>query len=182
MTYPRNKEDLELTDRQKVFVDHYIVTWNAQDAALRAGYSPSYVKDAYELLKDPRIQQIIADRMFGLQGQAEEVVARLWLIARANIAMFFNEEGKLLWDVVHRNGFLIQSIKMGKYGWEIKLHSAQQALNQLCKHYGLVSEHLHVSGGLVIGTFDLTKLNEKELAALEYLVGKATVDADTVTS
>jgi phage terminase small subunit len=55
---------LKLTDKQKIFCDEYIISLNATQAAIKAGYAE---KTAYaigaENLKKPKIQSYISERM-----------------------------------------------------------------------------------------------------------------------
>ena len=71
-----------MNDRQKRFVEEYLVDFNATQAAIRAGYS---AKSAYaigsENLRKPEISQAISERLMS----ADEVVARLSDIARGDI-------------------------------------------------------------------------------------------------
>jgi len=51
-----------LTQKQLLFCEKYIITHNAKQASLDAGYSESYAnKKSYELLKDDRIKNKIAE-------------------------------------------------------------------------------------------------------------------------
>lgn len=55
---------MKLTDKQKIFCDEYIISLNATQAAIKAGYAE---KTAYaigaENLKKPKIQSYISERM-----------------------------------------------------------------------------------------------------------------------
>ena len=55
---------MKLTDKQKIFCDEYIISLNATQAAIKAGYAE---KTAYaigaEYLKKPKIQSYISERM-----------------------------------------------------------------------------------------------------------------------
>jgi phage terminase small subunit len=55
---------LKLTEKQKIFCDEYIISLNATQAAIKAGYAE---KTAYaigaENLKKPKIQSYISERM-----------------------------------------------------------------------------------------------------------------------
>ncbi|HEO4620673.1 TPA: terminase small subunit [Streptococcus agalactiae] len=61
----------KLTLKQQKFIDEYIISGNATDAAIKAGYAE---KAAYqsgaENLKKPQIKQAIDDRMAILEDQA----------------------------------------------------------------------------------------------------------------
>ncbi|WP_085905834.1 terminase small subunit [Kiloniella majae] len=50
----------QLTERQKRFVEEYLIDFNATQAAIRAGYSPNSVKQsASRTLKNPLVQDAI---------------------------------------------------------------------------------------------------------------------------
>jgi phage terminase small subunit len=52
-----------MTDKQKSFIEHYILDYNGTQAAIRAGYSAKYAgQQAFQLLSDPEIQAAIRER------------------------------------------------------------------------------------------------------------------------
>lgn len=138
----------KLTEKQKRFVDEYLVDLNATAAAKRAGYSE---KTAYSmgqrLLKKVEIQAAIQKRQATLRGKLEitqeRVLEELAAIAFANGTDF---------ATINRNGLVrltptselpeekkkaVASIKEGQYGTEIKLHDKVRALELLGKHLGV---------------------------------------------
>ncbi|KKJ78639.1 hypothetical protein WH95_00625 [Kiloniella litopenaei] len=69
----------QLTERQKRFVEEYLIDFNATQAALRAGYSPNSIKQsASRTLNNPLVQEAIeqakADRSQRLQIDADYVL------------------------------------------------------------------------------------------------------------
>lgn len=77
---------------QRQFVDYYIGVSNCckMDAARRAGYEfPD--RQGWRLYQDPRIKEAIRERMEALAMPAEEVLARLSLIARNPLAALLKE-------------------------------------------------------------------------------------------
>lgn len=77
-----------LTERQKRFVDFYVETGNAMEAARRAGYKQPQVQGA-ENLEKPRIKNAIAERMKELENAriatANEVLQNLTAIIRGEV-------------------------------------------------------------------------------------------------
>ena len=54
----------ELNPRQKAFADYYIETGNAEESAVRAGYSKSYARgNAHKLVANSGISTYIAERL-----------------------------------------------------------------------------------------------------------------------
>tara|TARA_Y100001960_G_scaffold298470_1_gene345779 strand:- start:180 stop:602 length:423 start_codon:yes stop_codon:yes gene_type:complete len=52
--------DLNINDKQRAFVEHYVETFNAQESCRRAGYSPkSVMPQSANLMKNPQIQEAI---------------------------------------------------------------------------------------------------------------------------
>jgi phage terminase small subunit len=79
-----------LTNKQKVFVEAYLRTWNASEAARQAGYSERTAgSQGHELLKKPEIQEEIERRLEELTMSAPEVLARLTEHARSDLGVFF---------------------------------------------------------------------------------------------
>lgn len=80
----------KLNTRQQTFADEYIITGNAYESAIRAGYSERYAKgNSYKLVENSGISKYIADRMEEIQSErimsAEEVLERLTSIARRDV-------------------------------------------------------------------------------------------------
>ncbi|MGH2016731.1 terminase small subunit [Aerococcus urinaeequi] len=77
-----------LTPKQKKFADEYIITGNAYQSALNAGYSDNYAKNANAKMieKDGEIRRYIEGRMRELEGNkiatADEVLQILTSIIR----------------------------------------------------------------------------------------------------
>lgn len=54
----------ELTPKQRAFADYYIETGNAEESAIRAGYSKKYARgNAHKLVANSCISTYIAERM-----------------------------------------------------------------------------------------------------------------------
>lgn len=81
---------MKLTKKQQDFADYYIELGNAEEAAIKAGYSKNYARaSAYKLLANVGIKKYIDDRMEQLASErimsAQEILERLSLIANAKI-------------------------------------------------------------------------------------------------
>jgi len=79
----------DLNDKQKAFVDEYLIDLNATQAAIRAGYSPRTAgQQGFDLLKKPEIQARISERQQDRQKRTEitqdMVLQRWWQIANAD--------------------------------------------------------------------------------------------------
>jgi len=80
---------MALDARRQLFVDQYLLSWNATRAAIEAGYSArSAYSQGSRLLKNDEVQQAIRERMAALTMQADEVLYRLTEHARADIGQF----------------------------------------------------------------------------------------------
>lgn len=82
-------EEVELTPKQQLFVDEYIIDFNATRAAKAAGYLEDNAKQmGYENLTKPYIEkavdQAIADRRKRLRIDADTVLWKWWQIANAD--------------------------------------------------------------------------------------------------
>lgn len=138
----------KLTDKQKRFVDEYLVDLNATAAAKRAGYSEkSASRIAIELLNKTHVSAEIQKRQAKLRGKLEitqeRVLEELAAIAFANGTDF---------ATITHNGLVrltptselpdekrkaIASIKEGQWGTEVKVHDKVKALELLAKHLGM---------------------------------------------
>jgi phage terminase small subunit len=165
-----SEEGKTLTRKQQVFVDEYLKTWNAGEAARRAGYSEkSAYNIGWENVRKPEIREAIQARLDEVHMGADEVLKRLADIARGDLADFMSigplgftldldgarEAGKTQ---------LIKKIKQktitinGKtedreiHTEEIELYDAKGALELIGKHHKLFNElgtkdnPLHIEG------------------------------------
>ena len=82
-------EEVELTDKQRIFVDEYIIDFNSTRAAKAAGYSEdSAANIGSENVRKPyiakAIDEAIADRRKRLRIDADTVLWKWWQIANAD--------------------------------------------------------------------------------------------------
>ena len=137
----------ELTTKQKVFVEEYIVDFNAAAAARRSGYS---AKTAYrigvELLQkthiEKKIEEELKKRKWRTEITAEEIIRDLVELKNVCLQRVYvtDGEGNRVLDV---DGNPISTCVNAKEG--------SKALELLGKHKALFSDtKVDVSGGLTI--------------------------------
>ena len=90
----------ELTHKQAIFVQEYLVDMNGTQAAIRAGYSKSTARQiATENLSKPDINEAInhaiAERLQRTRTTADGVLHRLVEIDQLDIKDLFDEAGRL---------------------------------------------------------------------------------------
>ncbi|NLY09378.1 MAG: terminase small subunit [Tissierellia bacterium] len=78
---------LKLTIKQKKFADEYIISGNAYQSAINAGYSETYAKgNVIKLLENVSVKSYISDRMKELEDKAiakqDEVLKYLTAVLR----------------------------------------------------------------------------------------------------
>ncbi len=135
-----------LNNKRRIFIEEYLRTWNASEAARRAGYAHPG-SQGHRLLKNVEIEAEIQRRLNELKMGADEVLIRLSGMARADISEFINDYGGIDWDKVRAQGYLIKKIRhnRGKNS-EIELHDAQSALQLIGKHHKLFTDRVEHSG------------------------------------
>jgi phage terminase small subunit len=159
------KAKRQLTPQQLVFVEAYLVSWNATRAALAAGYS---AKTAYSqgsrLLKNVEVRALISLRMQEMAMDADEVLARLSDHARSSIESLLTPDNHLDLAVARDSGKLhhIKKLKCreryDKDGnrtvtTEVELHDAQAALVHLGRNHKLFvdrQEHTGADGSPLV--------------------------------
>lgn len=68
----------QLEPKQRAFVDAYCVTWNAADAARKAGYSAKNAREqGHDNLTKPHIEAAIRERMTAAAADAQVTAARV---------------------------------------------------------------------------------------------------------
>lgn len=152
----------KLTDKQRVFVESYLVCWNAAEAARRAGYSSaSAYSIGAENLTKPEIRAAIDARLKEFHLGADEVLARLSANARGSLAPFVrSQSGKIVVDLNTPDAraamHLLKKVKVmeksggrGDHAWsqletEIEIHDSQAANVHLGKYHRLFVEQHQV--------------------------------------
>jgi phage terminase small subunit len=146
-----------ITEKQKKFVEEYLIDLNATQAAIRAGYSVKNAgKIGHELLEKTRISneitKKIAERSRRTGINADRVLIELAKIAFVNADDVIESKDATLKENASRDDLAaIQSIKVKTFGEdgverEIKLADKLKALDMLGRHLGMWNDKLQVSG------------------------------------
>lgn len=148
----------KLTDKQKKFIDEYLVDLNATQAAIRAGYKE---KAAYrtgaENLRKPQIQEEIQKRMEERQRRTEitqdMVLQELAAIAFARVTDYVSVMGGMAQvkdtdQLSDSQIAAIAGIKETQNGIEVKLGSKEKTLELLGRHLGMWNDKLDVAGDM----------------------------------
>jgi len=145
------RDNAGLTQRQRRFVEHYLITANASEAARRAGYSARSAKSAAAQLRRSSAivaaleaaQTARADRM---QLSADRVIAEVAKLSFVDLAAIFDwSDGALKLkspqEIAPEDRAALAQITLstGKSGTRVhvKLFDKLKALDLLFKHYGL---------------------------------------------
>lgn len=148
---------MAITEKQKKFVEEYLIDLNATQAAIRAGYSIKNAgKIGHELLEKTRISneitKKIAERSRRTGINADRVLIELAKIAFVNADDVIESKDATLKENASRDDLAaIQSVKVKTFGEdgverEIKLADKIKALDMLGRHLGMWNDKLQVSG------------------------------------
>ena len=150
-----------LSRKQKLFVDEYLVDFNATQAAIRAGYSTKSARwIASRSLRNPAVRVAIAEaqapRLAALELSAEEVLRELALVARANLLDYMRIDDRGMPEVdlsglTRDQAAAIRAIEVEAFGEgkgegrriRFKMHDKLAALDRLARHYGLFKESMN---------------------------------------
>lgn len=148
----------KLTDKQRRFVDEYLIDLNATQAAIRAGYSAKTAdQQGSRMLANVKVQQAIAERMAVRSKRTgvnqDRVVLELAKVAFAKITDIVDSNGRIKEDASPDDLACIESIKYkesdNEYGGsverEVKIASKLKALELLGKHLGMWSDKFNVT-------------------------------------
>ena len=150
-----------MTNKQRRFVEEYLIDLNATQAAIRAGYSPDTAEEqGARLLRfvkvSTAVKQAIAERSRRTGVNAERVVTELAKIAFANITDIANiTEAVLKDDAARDDTAAVLSVKVKRgigesVEREIKMHDKVKALEQLGRHLGLFNDKLRLENLLPV--------------------------------
>jgi phage terminase small subunit len=153
-----------MTEKQKRFVEEYLIDLNATQAAIRAGYKVDNAgQTATENLTKPyiaeAIEKALAERSRRTGINQDRVIQELAKIAFVNITDVVNSDCGILPDADKADLAAIESVKVktiqtksGEVGIEreVKLSSKLKALEMLGKHLGMWNDKLDVNMNIPI--------------------------------
>jgi phage terminase small subunit len=128
----------ELTDKQRLFCDEYLIDLNATQAAIRAGYSPKTAdQQASRLLTNVKVQEYINGRQTKLADKLE--LDAEWVLRRLKD---ISDRCVQAEPVMTRaaDGSLIES---GEYKFDSS--GANKATELIGKHLGMFGDKLDVT-------------------------------------
>lgn len=148
---------MALTEKQKKFVEEYLIDLNATQAAIRAGYSVKTAdQQGSRMLTNVKVRQAIAEKMAERSRRTginqDRVLTELAKIAFVNADDVINAQDATTKEGASRDDLAaIQSIKVKSFGEdgierEIKLADKLKALEMLGRHLGMWNDKLQVSG------------------------------------
>jgi phage terminase small subunit len=147
----------KLTDKQKKFVEEYLIDLNATQACIRAGYSPNRASEqAYQLLQKTTVQEAIAESMAERSKRTginqDRIVQELARIAFVKITDVVDSDGEINTNASDDDLACIESYKVedsdsvngSSSKREVKLASKIKALELLGKHVGMWNDKIQV--------------------------------------
>ena len=154
--------DNELTEKQKRFVEEYLVDLNATQAAIRAGYSQDTAcEQGSRLLANAKVQAVVAERRKAIANKIEvtqeRVAQELAKLAFLDIRKAFDAEGNLkpIADLDDETAAALAGIEIEVTKLKdqpivkthkIKLSDKKGALDSLARHLGMFKDKVEHSG------------------------------------
>lgn len=159
----------ELTEKQKLFCDEYLIDFNGKQAAIRAKYSPDTAENqASRLLSYDKVQAYLQAKKEKIakkvEHSAERTLQEISRLAYQDVRKFYREDGSLipikeldddaaaviagfdLEETFERDaeGKIIPKSRIKK----IKRFGKDKALEMLAKHYKLYSDATVINNNL----------------------------------
>lgn len=147
----------KLTDKQKKFVEEYLIDLNATQSAIRAGYSPKTANEqGARLLANVSIQEAISKAMAERSRRTginqDRIVQELARIAFVKITDVVDPDGEINTNASDDDLACIESYKVedsdsvngSSSKREVKLTSKIKALELLGKHVGMWNDKIQV--------------------------------------
>lgn len=170
----------ELNDKQKRFIDEYMIDLNATQAAIRAGYAPGSADvQGPRLMGNVRVRarldERLAERSKRTGINADRVLrelARIALVDSSDVIDF--DDATVREGAQREDTAAIASIKCktttigGEVGKEtvereIKLHDKVKALELLGKHLGMFTEKVKIEADITTKAEPMTAEQKLEL-------------------
>lgn len=162
-----------MTDKQKRFVEEYLIDLNATQAAIRAGYSPKTANEqGNRLLTNVSVQTELNKQMAKRSRRTgvtqDRVVRELAKIAFLDMTQVVDDHGRIRDDATPEDRACIESIKYKSSSSdqgesverEVKVASKLKALELLGKHLGMYSDKLNIEGAVPIVISGADELKE----------------------
>lgn len=148
----------KLTEKQRLFVNEYMIDLNATQAAIRAGYSVKTAdQQGSRMLANVKVQEEIgramAERSKRTGVNQDKVVLELAKIAFVKMTDIVDEQGKIRPDAAEDDLACIESVKYkesesdasSSVEREVKISPKLKALELLGKHLGMWNDKLNVN-------------------------------------
>jgi len=159
---------MALTDKQKRFIEEYLIDLNATQAAIRAGYSPktAHEQGAQLLAKlsiRSEIDKAIAERSKRTGITQDRILRELAKVAFVNAADVINlDEAKIHDNIDRDDTAAIASVKVKTIPTEegdivereVKTYDKLKALELLGKHLGMFTDKISISGDMGVKIVD----------------------------
>lgn len=140
-----------LSPRRRRFVEAYLQTWNASEAARRAGYKGDSNTVGPRLLANVSIKAVIAARLKQVAMQTDEILARLTQQASNEAAEYIKPDGSvdLASLIADGKSHLIKGTKWDRNGnLIVDFYDAQTALVQLGRAQRLFVDQVDMTNHL----------------------------------
>jgi phage terminase small subunit len=165
---------MKLTEKQKRFVEEYLVDLNATQAYLRAGYKAKNENiagvEAFKLLRNPKIEESVRLAMENRSKRTEitqdRVLQELAKIGFADIKNYlsfntalttvgYDDKGERIVDYAtvvqlkdseEVDGAVISEISLKDGALKFKLHDKMKALQDIGRHLGMFTDKVEHSG------------------------------------
>lgn len=147
-----------MTEKQKRFVEEYLIDLNATQAAIRAGYSVKTANEqSSQLLAKLSIQRAVSEAMAERSKRTgvnqDRVIIELARIAFAKMTDIVDDQGKIKNDAAEDDLACIESVKYkesesdtgSSIEREVKISSKLKALELLGKHLGMWNDKLDLN-------------------------------------
>lgn len=138
-----------MNDKQTAFVEEYLKTFNATQAALAAGYSPkSACAIGWENLRKPEIAKAVSERLSETAMSADEALMRLAAIARGTSGADVRDQIAALQLIgKHHKLFVEKSEITGSNGGPIEFKDADEASKRILSKLDKLAARIRTDGG-----------------------------------
>ena len=139
---------MALTDKQRRFVEEYLVDLNATQAAIRAGYSERTAEaQGSRLLRNVKVAEAIR----AAQAERSETVGITQQYVLDNLREIVERCMQRAPVMVRRGREFVQLIdEEGRHVWRFDAKGATAALALLGKHLGMFTEQVQHSGRIEV--------------------------------
>jgi len=140
-------DESELTDKERCWLENYLATLNASEAARECYACTNESARTIGCRNLAKMRELVNERLRELLPNAEDVLTRISAIAFGDISPYLSADGTVDIErlIADRKGYLIEGVAPVRGGVKWTFSDKAGALRMLARYHKLLSADVHVT-------------------------------------